>query len=262
MQTLIRIFVGIMTTMSHVQERQAIRETWLHPSAVPESLDIVYEFFIGKTNVTTQLAETDIHVIEWLEDNYYTITNKTYAILQRAHELSGFDYVFKVDDDAYVNFTKLHAELEQCRSHKHIYIGKKIETSTPFRDPSHRWYVSPSRYRRTRYPKYAQGHFYGISGSILSWLMERGSLSRRMTMEDVAVGLWLERFRIATRTSIKDCILNERFDAEKCNNETISSHHMSADDMHVLFKTNACPMKPKDISEEIFEMPDESRPHL
>lgn len=259
MGVLARLFVGVMTTIAHLQERQAIRETWLHPSAVPESVEVVYEFFVGKTNST--IFEPDVHVVEWLEDNYYTITNKTYAIFQRAHELSGFDYVFKVDDDAYVNFTKLADELVHCGRHMDVYIGKKLRAATPFRDPSHRWYVSSSRYRRTKYPKYAQGHFYGISQGILTWLMERGSLNRRMTMEDVAVGLWLERFRIATRQSTKDCIANECFDEEKCNNNTISSHHMSPNDMRVLFATNACPVEEvKDMLAETVETPRELQP--
>lgn len=100
-RTTSRILVGICSCSRYPEKRQAVRSTWL---ALP-SPNVECQFFIGGRE---SLADEPDTVVLPVDDSYEGLPEKVLAYFAHALEHSGFDWLFKCDDDTYLVLDRLH----------------------------------------------------------------------------------------------------------------------------------------------------------
>ena len=157
------VIAGVLSSSLSDKLRQSIRDTWAR--------NLSNVFFLVAGNLTDALRdemETKQDVI-WFDtaESYHNLTYKSlgffHVVRQHAHQ--DYQFVFKTDDDTYINMEKLENTLQKHK--KDDYFGYCKENSPIIRKPSHRWYVSEEAYPRRNdndtYRVYAMGGGYGIS---------------------------------------------------------------------------------------------------
>mmetsp|Transcript_6238 Transcript_6238/g.15687 ORF Transcript_6238/g.15687 Transcript_6238/m.15687 type:complete len:545 (+) Transcript_6238:46-1680(+) len=121
------------------------------------------------------------------------------------------DYIFKTDDDVWVNATEMSVELLQ--EHLPAYYGMNM-SGKPIRDPSakvgSKWVLTKQEYPRDDYPPYASGLGYALSTTtnVLldptnSCINDTMSSMNAMPWEDVATGLLSEACHVPLTSSYK-----------------------------------------------------------
>lgn len=110
-----RILVGVCSARPNSERRQAVRETWI--SCPAENIEVV--FFVGQG--AHPLEDTgDIVVVE-ARDDYNHLPEKVQEFFRVALDRD-FDWLFKCDDDTYVDLSRLH-ELTFC---DHDLVGNEF----------------------------------------------------------------------------------------------------------------------------------------
>jgi hypothetical protein len=148
------------------------------------------------------------------------LTPKTFMFIQFVRKILsrsssstlGVDYIFKTDDDVWVNATEMSVELDQ--EHWPAYFGMKNSGSRPVRDASAtvgaKWVLSWEEYPRDEYPPYASGLGYALSTTTNVLLDPNDecadsvmSSMNAMPWEDVATGLLSEACHVPLTSSFK-----------------------------------------------------------
>ena len=97
--TVTRILLAVCTCQNHTGKRQAVRETWF-----PRGVDGVdARFFMGCGGI---MEEEDTVVLD-VADDYDHLPAKVMAFFRHALEHFDFDWLFKCDDDTYVDLSRL-----------------------------------------------------------------------------------------------------------------------------------------------------------
>lgn len=99
----IRLLIGILSCRRHARRAKAIRATWLKKPLPSDAR----AFFL-----VSQRHAGQAHPDEWLldcEDTYEETPLKMALFFKAALEKFDFDYLYKCDDDTYVNTAKLLA---------------------------------------------------------------------------------------------------------------------------------------------------------
>ncbi len=95
-----KIIVGIMSCQAADERQSAVRRTWLRTTPDCETM-----FFVGRPGRPPSLEGDTLYLdcSDWYED----LPAKTLAFLRYCLEHFQFDYIFKCDDDTYVDLQKL-----------------------------------------------------------------------------------------------------------------------------------------------------------
>ena len=190
------IVFGILSSPENREARQAIRDSWGKEEAI---------FFVvaGKPSgleFHRELANShDMVHLEAREDYRSGLTRKTMLIIHLFHHLfdadcrqSCYDYLFKTDDDSYVNTTQLRLELSD-KDPKTLepieYYGEPSVKTEPDRDPSSRYYTSLEEFPGNFYPPYAFGMGYALSSNLVGCINHQmAQVRKHLPWEDVATG--------------------------------------------------------------------------
>jgi len=109
------LVICIYTCEKNRAHQQAIRETWLKEVI---QHNIPYFFVIGRPS-SRSYVDGDMLYVD-APDIYEHLPRKTYKFCQYIHDHTFYSYVFKVDDDCYVNVKNLL----ECGFEKYDYMGK------------------------------------------------------------------------------------------------------------------------------------------
>jgi hypothetical protein len=96
-----RILVGVCSARPNSERRQAVRETWM--SCPAENIEIV--FFVGQGEHPLEDAG-DVVAVQ-ARDDYDHLPEKVQEFFRAALDRD-FDWLFKCDDDTYVDLSRLH----------------------------------------------------------------------------------------------------------------------------------------------------------
>jgi len=115
---------------------------------------------------------------------------------------AGFHYVFKTDDDSYVDMVKLEELLighEKMGFDQWDYWGCcTTRQFSPLRDTSLKWHVTKAMYPEEMYPLYCQGAGFALSRQFVKCSIDEDHMKnfRYNPFEDVSIGLLAERCKI------------------------------------------------------------------
>jgi hypothetical protein len=119
-------------------------------------------------------------IITNITDDYYTIPAKSAAILAYAREVKA-RWVFKTDDDSFVNIPKLLSTFDQVMETQN-YVGRIHINEKPWRNPASQFYVSETDFPPKVFPSFAGGVGYGFRGTARCTCFD-GNLRSRMPLD-------------------------------------------------------------------------------
>ena len=198
------ILYGIISHANNRVQRDAIRASW----SFGENAIFVLGGLLSDELYEEMVTSNDILLLEAEEDYSSGLTRKTMLLIQffaKVYKSYNLDYLFKTDDDCYVNSTQIRMELKgrDTQTNKSIdYFGLARFGARPVRDKKNiKCYISRGEYPAQRFPPYAIGMGYAISKDFASCADEEirkiRSSRRLVKFEDVATGA------LARRCSIK-----------------------------------------------------------
>jgi len=203
------IIIGVLSAAggNGPSRRQSIRKTWANGR--------VGVFFIVAgpwTEISNEYKKYKdlvwIDEKEGYDGERSVLTFKTTSFISIVDILSKqigkrYGYIFKTDDDSYLDISKLSKQIYTKKSHKaYDYWGWCKNTQVkPLRGPNDKWAVSYETYPEPIYPRYCQGAGFLISHKFSECMAGSGGLfqARYMPFEDVAIGLQAERCSITPR---------------------------------------------------------------
>ncbi|OAY81813.1 putative beta-1,3-galactosyltransferase 20 [Ananas comosus] len=206
------IFVGILSASNHFAERMAVRKTWMQSSEIKSS-NVVARFFVAlnpRKEVNAVLKKEaeyfgDVVILPFI-DRYELVVLKTVAICEyglligmpsQVHNLSAA-YIMKCDDDTFVRVDVVSRQIKKIASGRPLYMGNLNLLHRPLR--TGKWAVTFEEWPEDIYPPYANGPGYIISSDIAKFIISQHANHglRLFKMEDVSMGLWVEKFNSTT----------------------------------------------------------------
>uniref|UniRef100_A0A0D9W0B0 Galectin domain-containing protein n=1 Tax=Leersia perrieri TaxID=77586 RepID=A0A0D9W0B0_9ORYZ len=247
----VEIFIGILSAGNHFAERMAVRKTWM--SAAQKSSNVVARFFValnGRKEVNAQLKKEaeffgDIVIVPFM-DSYDLVVLKTVAICEYGVRVVSARYIMKCDDDNFVRLESVMAELKKIPRGKSLYVGNMNYHHKPLRNG--KWAVTYEEWPEEDYPTYANGPGYVISSDIADSIVSEFATHklRLFKMEDVSMGMWVERINNTRHVqyvhSIKFCQFG-------CIDDYYTAHYQSPRQMLCLWdklqdgKAQCCNMR-------------------
>jgi hypothetical protein len=204
-----KILIAIMTCHAYRHRAEAQRETWVKD--IPASAD--YKFFLGQQDGYQPQAD---EVMVEAPDDYRNFPRKVQAMLRWAHD-QGYDYVFKCDDDVYVQPNRLL----MSQFERGDYVGRKRGPSGGFSAP------------------YASGFSYWLSRKAISIIIK--SPITTDPAEDRWIGNLLLHHSILCHADYRYVVTQSTRNAlsynegPRCGNDIISACEFEPDrmrDMH------------------------------
>uniref|UniRef100_A0A9J7YZX0 Hexosyltransferase n=2 Tax=Cyprinus carpio carpio TaxID=630221 RepID=A0A9J7YZX0_CYPCA len=199
------LLLAVKSIAPHFDRRQAIRESWGR-AGILNGHRIVTVFLLGNTAATDHfpdLSDMVKHeaalygdVLQWdYRDTFFNLTLKEVLFLEWfGTHCASAKYVFKCDDDVFVNTRHMLAYLGNFSVSKtqDIFIGDVITNAGPHRTRHLKYYIPESVFRGV-YPPYAGGGGYLYSGNLGLRLRMISRLVTLYPIDDVFTGMCLKR---------------------------------------------------------------------
>ncbi|XP_012495531.1 PREDICTED: beta-1,3-galactosyltransferase 5 [Propithecus coquereli] len=198
-------FLVLLVTSSHQQlhARMAIRQTWGRERTV-NGKPVKALFLLGTTgseaDARAVAEESQQHrdiIQKDFVDTYYNLTLKTMMGVEWVHHFCPqATFVMKTDSDMFINVHYLTELLLKKNRTSRFFTGYLKLNEVPIRKSVNKWFVSKHEYPRDRYPPFCSGTAYVFSGDVASQVFGVSGSVPYIKLEDVFVGLCLERLRI------------------------------------------------------------------
>jgi len=178
--------------------RDSIRSTWARDRkgvyfivAGPwEAIEEEYQHYRDLIWIDEEeVYEGEESVLPFKTEIFLYIINK-YSLPGKA----GFQYLFKTDDDSYVDMTKLENAIVGKKDIHYWGCCTDVHYR-PLRHPSRKWRITFDLYPEEYYPLYCQGAGFAVSRDMANCIIDGDNLKnfRYNPFEDVSVGLLAER---------------------------------------------------------------------
>ncbi|XP_068098396.1 beta-1,3-galactosyltransferase 2-like [Hyperolius riggenbachi] len=226
------------------EARQAIRQAWGKEDFVP-GMKILRLFLLGKdaqwTNETQQdlLKESQEYHDIIQQDYLDTYRNLTVKVLMGLHWVATYcpkaSYVMKTDTDMFVNTEYLiNTVLKPDQPPRQNYFtGRLIRDAEPIRNRDSKWHVKVEEYLEGVYPLYCSGTGYVFSVDLASKIVNISTTVRWLYLEDVYVGLCLQKLGIAPVAPPKDTDFSyNKIEYSECMyNQIVTSHQLTPEEI-------------------------------
>jgi len=218
----LRLLTVIFSAPENYEKRRIIRKTW--GNAFKQILGVRMVFLIGQSppkiasEISTEISRFDDIIQEDFIDTFVNLTLKATFMMKwiTSNPCLTAKFLFKADDDTFVNPQALWSSLEHSLLHsattksllpffKRTMMNRKKEDMTtatlsesidylvmgqvlatvPIRDISHKLYLPSKFYPLNIFPKYVSGSGTVISMSIVPLLYECMLRTPYMNLEDV-----------------------------------------------------------------------------
>ncbi|XP_068097869.1 beta-1,3-galactosyltransferase 2-like [Hyperolius riggenbachi] len=189
------------------EARQAIRQTWGKEDFIP-GVKILRLFILGKDDKRSEdaqqglLKESQEHHDIIQQDYLDTYRNLTLKVLMGFYWVATYCpkalYVMKTDTDMFVNTEYLIKTILKPDQppRQDYFTGHLMRNAAPIRDPNSKWSVSQEEYPRNSYPLFCSGTGYVFSANLASKIVNISPTVRWLPLEDVYVGLCLEKLGV------------------------------------------------------------------
>ncbi|KAJ1173227.1 hypothetical protein NDU88_005066 [Pleurodeles waltl] len=229
--------------------RDVIRKTWGNETLMP-GVDIMRMFLLGAPQPPAVFAATqallrnestkfgDILQQDFM-DTYNNLTLKTMMGMEWvATYCPNATYVMKIDTDMFFNpfFLVNHLLQPNLPAKKNYFTGSVIRWARPFRVNNTKWFVSKDVYPKDVYPTYCSGTGYVMSGDMAAKIYQIAPVVTPIHMEDVFMGLCLERLQIEITDSQSSAFSGYRIAYERCKfTKLITVHHYTTEELEHLW---------------------------
>lgn len=193
------------------QQRQLIRRTW-GKDDLTQSNSSGYNrlrtlFVLGHSGSkeidALVLSESNAYgdiVMGNFTDHYRNLTIKSLFGIQMIYQKCQFSFLFKTDDDCFVNTGLLLSNIENMHvsGSEHVYIGRRGSKGVP-RDAKSKWYLAHHEYPFKELPPFILGAGYLLSALTVQTLLQMYKYTPFIVNEDVFVGY------VLSRSNVKAC---------------------------------------------------------
>ncbi|GMH01328.1 hypothetical protein Nepgr_003167 [Nepenthes gracilis] len=235
----VELFIGVLSAGNHFAERMAVRKSWMQNKLIKSS-NVVARFFVAlhaRKEVNVDLKKEaeffgDIVIVPYA-DTYDLVVVKTVAICEYGVRTVSAKNIMKCDDDTFV---RVDAVLKEARKaadgSRSLYVGNINYYHKPLRNG--KWAVTYEEWPEEDYPPYANGPGYILSSDIAHYIVsefEKHNL-RMFKMEDVSVGMWVEKFNASRHV---EYIHSLKFCQFGCIEDYYTAHYQSPKQMICLW---------------------------
>lgn len=200
------LLVVVKSIITQHDRREAIRQTWgLERESVGGGRGAVRTLFLlgtaskqeERTHYQQLLAYEDRlygDILQWdFLDSFFNLT------LKEIHFLKWLDiycphvpFIFKGDDDVFVNPTNLLEFLADRRPQENLFVGDVLQHARPIRRKDNKYYIPLVLYPKPSYPPYAGGGGFLMAGSLARRLHRACDTLDLYPIDDVFLGMCLE----------------------------------------------------------------------
>ncbi|KAI5088901.1 beta-1,3-galactosyltransferase 2-like [Silurus meridionalis] len=223
------IVIIVPVAPKNLEARDAIRSTWGNESLVQDK-DILVLFLLGLPSgddldaQQVLIQQENVRHRDLLQsdfiDSYRNLTIKTMVMLEWLRDrCPEAYYAAKVDADMLLNIVALIKMLLRHTEYMTDYItGLVWYENVVIRDPDNKFYIPPEVYPYQVYPPYPLGMCYIISMDLPEKILEASRKIRPIFIEDVYIGLCLERLHITPTTppDIRQFVVNPPPEYDHC----------------------------------------------
>ncbi|XP_073928096.1 UDP-GlcNAc:betaGal beta-1,3-N-acetylglucosaminyltransferase 7 isoform X1 [Castor canadensis] len=200
------LLIVVKSVITQHDRREAIRQTWGREweTAGGGRGAVRTLFLLGtaskqeeRTHYQQLLAYEDRlygDILQWdFLDSFFNLT------LKEIHFLKWLDiycpsvpFVFKGDDDVFVNPTNLLEFLADRQPQENLFVGDILQHARPIRRKDNKYYIPTVLYSKTSYPPYAGGGGFLMAGSLARRLRHACDTLELYPIDDVFLGMCLE----------------------------------------------------------------------
>ncbi|XP_078444748.1 galactosyltransferase1 [Wolffia australiana] len=237
------LFVGVVSAANNFKRRMAIRRSWMQYDLV-RSGRVAVRFFVGlhKNRLVNEelwneaRSYGDLQLLPFV-DYYSLISLKTIAICIYGTEVVVADFVMKTDDDSFVRVDEILDTLTRFNVTQGLLYGRVKVDSEPHRDPDSKWYITQEEWPEEKYPPWAHGPGYVVSGDVAQFVRRwhRSGRRKMFKLEDVSMGIWVAE--MAKEGVTVQYVNEERINVEGCEAGYVVAHYQGPRDMLCLWRT-------------------------
>ncbi|XP_046891404.1 N-acetyllactosaminide beta-1,3-N-acetylglucosaminyltransferase 2 [Hypomesus transpacificus] len=201
------ILFAIKSTPQNFEQRQVVRQTWGREGRYEGGVKLRTVFLLGSSarddpDLGQLIAFEANHfqdLLQWdFHESFFNLTLKEQVFYRWTMEhCSGVSFVFKGDDDVFVNRQAIFRYLKSLSPEQtsKLYAGQIIKSATPLHDPQSKYYI-PSTFFDGPYPPYAGGGGFLFSGSLIQPLYSISQLIPLFPIDDVYTGMCFQAIGI------------------------------------------------------------------
>ncbi|XP_063772624.1 UDP-GlcNAc:betaGal beta-1,3-N-acetylglucosaminyltransferase 7 [Pseudophryne corroboree] len=202
----IDLLIVVKSIITQHDRRDAIRKTWGKEKKV-NGKKVRTLFLLGTAMKEEERAnyqklldfENQIYgdILQWdFLDSFFNLTLKEVHFLKwmtiYCHRVA---YIFKGDDDVYVNPENVLDFLDGNKS-PDLFVGDVLFKARPIRKKDNKYYIPISLYNKTLYPPYAGGGGFIMAGSLIKALYKASETLDLYPIDDVFLGMCLEVIKV------------------------------------------------------------------
>ena len=246
----IELLIIILTVHNNVQQRNALRETWLTYSK-NNTASVRYAFLLGEIKNTKLKAdiikESDLYrdiIKEDFLDVYSNLTYKTIMGFKWAATKCGVaKAVLKTDDDMYINVPNvLNIVRNNFSSLQTNIIGSCVQRAVPIRWQKSKYFASINSYPGKLYPGFCSGTGYLTSLNVARKVFEVSPHVPYFHLEDVYVALCIKKLAYHLKKIPGFNPKQPKLDACLYNGKTlITAHQMTPAMTRQMWKAKCVP---------------------
>jgi glycosyltransferase involved in cell wall biosynthesis len=226
-----KIALGIITCKKNIHKINGIQKTWgqdLHTFNIP------YFFIIGNPDLKECKLEGDTLYVP-CPDDYENLPQKVFYFYQYIVEKTNFEYIYKIDDDCYLNVENLYSTYFW----NFDYFGKIVATEESHLNRT--WHFGKCTTQKLNKEIYSRPYLGPWCGGGFGYFLSRKALEKLMTMsdfiktdlyEDKAVGDALRKLEILPQENSRYKTIDiQRFDIDHNNKEAFHNliYHIGSD---------------------------------
>lgn len=233
------LLLVVKSRPQHFERRQAIRETWGRTRTYGNQT-VLTLFLLGSSSPLDHSPdlqgilgwEAELHkdLLQWdYRDTFFNLTLKEVLFLEWfSQNCPRARFVLKGDDDVFVNTLGIVRFLEELPENQEedFFIGDIISNASPHRDQALKYFIPESVFVG-RYPPYAGGGGYLLSGVVARRLYNVSRQVPLFPIDDVYTGMCLEKLGIVpgTHSGFKTFGIEERYRKNPCTYRSLMLVH-------------------------------------